>query len=231
VTVILAILLLLLIVVIHEAGHFIASLIFGLKVNALYIGLPFKWKAKVQLGKYPLYFTPILFGAAVDIEEKELQALPFWKQTVILLAGVFMNTASVFIAAVLLFGPAKGLQVGLVILTLTFASLAALGLGILPAQGVSGPVGIVAFSSGVISGNPIQGTLTLFMVISAALAVTNILPIPGLDGGQVLIRFLVRRGLPQVWADRISGLAILLLLATIAVITVNDVLTIAGKSG
>lgn len=97
---------------------------------------------------------------------------------------------------------------------------------------LAGPVGIVAFSSQVISLGWIY-ILRLMAVLSLALALTNLLPIPAADGGH-----LVFRGLEVVWGKRvvkheaeatIHYLGFILLLILLVLITYNDVVKFIVK--
>ncbi len=91
---------------------------------------------------------------------------------------------------------------------------------------VSGPVGIVSISAIVVSVSPIIGTITMFTIISAALGVTNLLPIPGLDGGQMLMHGLVRLGMPRKWEQWSTYGSLALLILAMVLITVKDILAL-----
>lgn len=106
-----------------------------------------------------------------------------------------------------------------------------------PGEAFSGPVGIVKFTSqaaGETSSYGLTPLLSLMALLSWNLAVVNLLPIPGLDGGRLLILGIevLRRGkrlAPE--REAIINLAgMVFLLSLIAVITVNDISHIvAGK--
>ncbi|MGK0617839.1 M50 family metallopeptidase [Meiothermus cerbereus] len=98
------------------------------------------------------------------------------------------------------------------------------------AQGVAGPVGIVN-----ITGQAAQqglGTLLgLLAAINLSLAVFNLLPIPGLDGGRILV--LVVNGLsggrikPELEARLAYG-GFLFLILLIVLVTINDIRNLSG---
>jgi len=103
--------------------------------------------------------------------------------------------------------------------------------GILPFnQAFSGPVGIVHITGQVASTVPVDGlyfVLFLTGALSLNLAFVNILPIPALDGGRILLILveLLRRG-KRLSPEReglvnLAGMAALLLI--IALVTVNDI--------
>jgi len=103
--------------------------------------------------------------------------------------------------------------------------------GLLPlSQGVQGPVGIVSDTAMVTAAIPFAGWYYLLFLVGAlnlSLAIMNLLPIPALDGGRVLLVLVevLRRG-KRLSPEReglvnLIGMAALLLL--IAVITFNDI--------
>lgn len=103
--------------------------------------------------------------------------------------------------------------------------------GLIPAnQAVAGPVGIVSITGEVSSSIPYAGPYLLFYligVLNMSLAIMNLLPIPALDGGRVLLVLIevLRRG-KRLSPEReglvnLIGMAAILLL--VAVITFSDV--------
>ncbi len=86
--------------------------------------------------------------------------------------------------------------------------------------GLSGPVGIVGIISSVVQDEGFAGLFSILAVISLNLGVFNLLPIPLLDGGQILVLGIEKvlswfgRTLSMAWKERIqlTGLAVILLL-------------------
>lgn len=82
-------------IILHEFGHLITALFFKVKVHAFSLGfgkvlLHTKWKGI----DWRLSLVP--FGGYCDIEEaldkpNSLSNLDYWKQVIILMAGVFLN--------------------------------------------------------------------------------------------------------------------------------------------
>ena len=95
--------------------------------------------------------------------------------------------------------------------------------------GVSGPIGIVRTISDVAQTAGFQGLVFLLMVISLNLGVMNLLPIPLLDGGQIMLLGVEKvfswfgKTLSMAIKEKINmaGLAIVLLLMLFT--TFNDV--------
>lgn len=94
-------------------------------------------------------------------------------------------------------------------------------------DGVSGPVGIlgVIFPNAVMAG----ATQLVFVsgLISLALAVMNLLPIPGLDGGRWLLTAIfkiIRKPLTEELEAKINGIGMICLFALIILITFADIM-------
>ena len=87
-------------------------------------------------------------------------------------------------------------------------------------SGLSGPVGIVGQIAMVVRDAGFAGLVSILAVISLNLGVFNLLPIPLLDGGQIMVLGIEKvmswfgRTLSMAWKERIqlTGLAVILLL-------------------
>jgi len=93
------------------------------------------------------------------------------------------------------------------------------------AQGVAGPVGIVNIT-GQVAQQGLGALLGLLAAINLSLAVFNLLPIPGLDGGRILVLFvnglLGGRIKPELEA-RLAYAGFLFLILLIVLVTINDI--------
>ena len=90
---------------------------------------------------------------------------------------------------------------------------------------LSGPVSI-AYITGKVARTGLYNILWLMAIISLQLGIFNILPIPGLDGGQIFILMVegaARRDLPMAVKERILQVGFGLLILLFAVILVMDV--------
>ncbi|MFN2305224.1 MAG: M50 family metallopeptidase [Anaerolineales bacterium] len=68
-------------------------------------------------------------------------------------------------------------------------------------------------------------TLSIIANISLALGITNLLPIPALDGGRILFtlpELIFRKRIPQKWENAVNTISFILLLLLMVVITVLD---------
>ena len=68
-------------------------------------------------------------------------------------------------------------------------------------------------------------TLSIIANISLALGITNLLPIPALDGGRILFtlpELIIKKRIPQEWENAVNTVSFLLLILLMVVITVLD---------
>jgi regulator of sigma E protease len=95
---------------------------------------------------------------------------------------------------------------------------------------VSGPIGIVTLGGTAVKAGP-SALLVLVASISMALALFNLIPIPGLDGGRLLIlaiEGIARRPVPPklvLWLT-LGGMALLILL--MVVVSAHDIVKLVG---
>ena len=90
---------------------------------------------------------------------------------------------------------------------------------------VKGPIGIVRYGAEVAHEGWYYGLL-LVVLISINLAIINVFPIPGLDGGRLLfiaIEGITRRPLNEKWVTRVTVASFALIALLAIVITFNDV--------
>lgn len=141
------------------------------------------------------------------------------------------QTQVVHLSAPLWQAPILGVQDVGKVLSLTVTGIQEIVRGVLPlSQGVTGPVGIVSATGLVTAAIPFAGWYYLLFLVGAlnlSLAIMNLLPIPALDGGRVVLVLIevLRRG-KRLSPEReglvnLIGMAMLLLL--VAVITFNDI--------
>ncbi len=132
--------------------------------------------------------------------------------------------------------PILGVQDVGVVAVETYQGIKQVIQGTLPVnKAVAGPVGIVHITGEVASTVPLDGWYLMFFLtgaLSLSLAFMNILPIPALDGGRVLLIIieLLRRG-KRLTPEReglvnLIGMAALLIL--IALVTINDISGLLG---
>ena len=117
-----------------------------------------------------------------------------------------------------------GLYVGQVFPTLLFALLGRLVTRDIPVRALSGPIEIAQISRQMIVS--LQSFLGLLAFISLQLGILNLLPIPVLDGGHILILGVegaMRRELPDRIKERVMLAGLVFLLALFSVVIFFDV--------
>ncbi|OIP96142.1 hypothetical protein AUK40_05265 [Candidatus Wirthbacteria bacterium CG2_30_54_11] len=96
---------------------------------------------------------------------------------------------------------------------------------------ISGPVGIASISGDVARQGGLIGLISLLGILAANLAVLNLFPFPGLDGGRivfVLLEWVRGKRLAAEKEAMVHGVGIALLFLFIAVVTYRDVLKLFG---
>ena len=111
-------------------------------------------------------------------------------------------------------------------LEITYRGLIALIKGNVSMKQMAGPIMIAKMAGETASSGGIFALLGLIAIISVNLGLINILPIPGLDGGHVLIALIegvIRRDLPIKIKLGIQQAGLLLILMLFIIIMVNDI--------
>jgi len=244
-----AVLALMIAVIIHEFGHAFEMRRRGVPIKRFGIGWPIgPIGIKIPLGKNlpPLYIHPLLIGAYVEPEsEGDIKKLRYFYQNEISAAGVFWNmaTAGVLIAAL---GFINGSFVTPLIVAavtavvfyfrswfaqiLPLIGIAFIGLNIYFLVGVEsngeaavmGPIGIVNLLSSL-------SFWQALILISLALGSTNMIPIPPLDGGRVLIVSLEKFKVSKRVIEVISVVGFILIIVLIIFTTGSDITRIFFK--
>lgn len=98
-------------------------------------------------------------------------------------------------------------------------------------RNVAGPIGIfgIIFPAAE-KGGPVQ-VLLLTAILSLTLAVINVLPIPGLDGGRWFLTAIfkvLKKPLTEETESKINGIGMLVLVGLIVLVTIADVGKLAG---
>ena len=172
-----------LLIAIHEAGHLAAAKLVGIPVAEFSVGFGPKlasrfWRGtEYSLRALPLggFVVPMAAGAA------EFGAYPLRRRLAFFLGGPLANLA----ATVPLFAVLSALDRGVSLYNLVVAPF-----GLLAEPGsMSGVVGIVMEGARLAEGGM---ALELAISLSISLAVLNLLPIPVLDGGQILLACMER---------------------------------------
>ena len=191
-------------ILIHEGGHFLVAKLCNVKVNQFSVGFGPKILSKQgKETKYVLRLIPL--GGFVSMEgededsedERSFNKVSVGKRIAIVAAGAIVNILfGILLFFVIITIYYHDINIGLVatkgFISSIGDSLRMIFTGKLTIKDFSGPVGI---SKVVTTTENFLQYLYIVSVISVSLGVTNLLPIPALDGGKILILLieLVRR--------------------------------------
>ena len=220
---------------IHEGGHFLTAKLCKVKVNEFAIGFgPTIWKRQGRETKYAVRAIPL--GGFVSMEgedeesndERAFSKASIPKRITIVAAGALVNIIfgllTYFILVVIVY---KDVQLAFQstggFITSLIESIKMLFTGKVGINDLSGPVGI---SQVVTQTTSVVNYIYIISLISVSLGITNLLPIPALDGGKILILILEairRKPLKQETELKIQLLGFSILIAISLIVTYNDI--------
>ena len=237
-------------VIIHEGGHFLVAKLCKVKVNEFSIGFG-KAILKKQKGETQYTLRLIPLGGYVKMEgedeesdnERSFSKASIGKRLLIVLAGATVNILFGLIIYFILVStvgiqfqdPARDTFLNRIYYggKATGGLILALGAGIksLFTSGLQMDqmVGIVGISDIIVQTNGIINYLNLLAVISISLGITNLLPIPALDGGKIIILLIeaIRRKPMDIETEaKIQLIGFSLLLTLTIFVTYNDIIRI-----
>ena len=240
-------------IIIHEGGHFLVARLCKVKVNEFAIGFGKKlWQKQGKETKYTLRIIPLGGFCSMEGEDQESDAegsfskASVWKRMAIVVAGAAVNIVFgilVYFILISLVGiqfadPTKDTLLNRIyyggIATWEFIGTIFESIKMLFTGGISTDqmVGIVGISEVVVQTSGIINYLHLLAVISVSLGVTNLLPIPALDGGKILILLIevIRRKPMKVETEaKIQLIGFSILMALFLIVTYNDILRIGAR--
>ncbi len=223
---------------IHEGGHFIVAKLCKVKVNEFALGFgPTIWKKQGKETKYALRLIPL--GGFVSMEGEEehseeegsFSKANVWKRIAIVAAGATVNILfAILVFFILASILQKNMYYGLIstgrFLGSIFESLKMLFTGNVGMNDMMGPVGLSAVVS---STKGITDFVYILSVISLSLGVTNLLPIPALDGGKILILLIEairRKPMKEELEMKIQMLGFAFIITLSLIVTYNDIVRI-----
>ena len=221
---------------IHEGGHFIVAKLCKVKVNEFSIGFgPTILKKQAKETKYSLRLIPL--GGYVSIEgemensnaENAFNNASIPKRIAIVAAGATVNIVfGTLLFAILISFIYRDIGVGLKatgnFIVTTVDGLRKLFIGQIGVKELTGPIGI---SQVVSDTHGVAQYLYIMSVISVSLGITNLLPIPALDGGKIfilLIEAIRRKPLKENIEIQIQMIGFSFLIAMSLYVTYNDIL-------
>lgn len=193
--------------IMHELGHCMVAKLFGVPVEGFSIGFgPIIWHKRVAGADWKVKLVPL--GGANEIEEDALMALPAWKRICIFAAGPGVNLILAIISLMVVYALRGNLSIFTVIQKF-LGNLQFLITGIFPSlftglqtshSNLSDMSAVATTAFAGVSGirAALIGAFNLFYASNFILAIGNLLPIPALDGGQIMLT------IPELFGKRIS---------------------------
>ena len=237
---------------IHEGGHFCVAKLCKIKVKVKEFAIGFGkiiWQKQGRETKYTLRLIPLGGFCSMEGEDEEsdddraFSKASVWKRMAIVLAGPIVNIVFGLVVYYILVA-SIGIQFAnpaddTVINRLTYSGKATgeFIIAILDSvktlftggTSVDQMVGIVGISEIVVKTTGIANYINLMALISISLGITNLLPIPALDGGKILILIIeiIRRKQMKIETEaKIQMIGFSILLALSLIVTYNDIIRI-----
>ena len=239
-------------ILIHEGGHCIVAKLCKVKVNEFAIGFgKVIWQKQGKETKYSIRMIPLGGFCSMEGEEEasdlegSFSKASVWKRIAIVVAGATVNiifgiivyfvlvstvglqfadpTKDTFFNRIYYGSQRTGAFIGSI-----FESIKMLFTGGVKTDQM---VGIVGISEVVVQTSKIVDYIYLLAVISVSLGVTNLLPIPALDGGKILILLIeiIRRKPMKIETEaKIQLIGFSILIALSLFVTYNDILRIGS---
>ena len=237
-------------VIIHEGGHFLVAKLCKVKVNEFSVGFgKVLWKKQGKETVYSIRMIPLggfvqLEGEAEESSDKRAFAnVSIPKRIAIVVAGALVNIVFGIIVYFILIttvglqfaDPSKdtilnriyygGINTYEFILSI-FDSIKMLFTNGISVDQMTGPVGI---SQIVVQTSGLANYIYILSVISVSLGVTNLLPIPALDGGKIvllIIEAIRRKKITLETEAKITMIGFSLLIALSIYISYHDLIRI-----
>ncbi|MDH4227584.1 MAG: site-2 protease family protein [Deltaproteobacteria bacterium] len=233
------------VVVVHELGHYIAAKRAGIKVYEFSLGFPFSPRliTLFRLGETEFTVRLLPLGGFVRFSKDgsddgaEYFAASAGSRALTAFSGPLFNLAFAAICFFTVFAFYKGMDVfhaGAASVEMvwrivqgTFAALA----GVFGAEGgassIAGPIGIAAMAKAALSKGAYE-FLFFTGLLSASLGIMNLLPLPMLDGGQLVLIAVEKIGKRPV-PEKVYAVVAVAGIILFAVITALTVLLDVGR--
>lgn len=221
---------------IHEGGHFLVAKFCKVKVNQFAIGFgPEIFSKQKRETKYAIRLIPLGGFVSMEGEEEESQSegafnkASILKRVAIISAGALVNILFglivYFILVLLMY---SNLRIAFeAVFNFIFALLESLKMmftGEIGVKDLTGPIGI---SELVYKTYGLKEYLYILAMVSVSLGVTNLLPIPALDGGKIvllIIEAIRKKPLGENTQIQLQLIGFSIIIALSIFVTYNDII-------
>lgn len=219
-------------ILVHEFGHFIFAKIVNVNISVFSVGFgPVLFRRKWHETEYRISLIPLGGYVMPGVkDEKEFFNIPAYKRIIFSAGGPLANIILPLIVLVGISIYSTGMSFASAVytpITQVLNSVLSIGKAVSlifsTPEKLSGVVGIIAVG-GQIIGSGIFKAINLLIMLSLNLAVFNLLPIPALDGGKILL-YLLEKIHPKFLKIQIPVTICgwIFLLVLIAYATFNDI--------
>lgn len=236
-TIIKTLILLGILVIIHEGGHFVVAKLCKVKVNEFSIGFgKVLWSKQRKETKYSIRLIPL--GGFVSLEgedeasgeEGSFSEAGILKKLAIISAGAIVNIIFGLLVYFVLVAINYGIQVAWAsigpFIGALGESIKMLFTGAATVNDLAGPVGVANIVS---QTSNLTEYIYLLSVISLSLGITNLIPIPPLDGGKFviyIIEWIKRKPLKEETSLRIQMAGFVFIISLSLFVMYNDIVKI-----
>ncbi len=236
-TIIKTLILLGILVIIHEGGHFFVAKLCKVKVNEFSIGFgKVLWSKQRKETKYSVRLIPL--GGFVSLEGEEqpsgeegsFSEAGILKKLAIISAGAIVNIIFGILIYFILVAINYGIQIAWAsigpFVGALGESIKMLFTGEATVNDLAGPVGVANIVS---QTSNLTEYMYLLSVISLSLGVTNLIPIPPLDGGKFLIyiiEWVKRKPLKEETTLKIQMAGFIFIIGLSLFVMYNDIVKI-----
>lgn len=227
------------VILIHELGHYLAACLLRVDVEALFIGIPIgKLRLTTSLFRGTRFVVGSLpVGGLCKFKNNPPTAEP-WKMAIIMAAGPLVSIVS-GVALMNLPLTSWFLQIVSIIHSIGifefFATYASFGSPVTRPELTGNFFGPLFFMK-LVAWSVESGVATYFIIfgmINISVGITNLIPIPPLDGGQLLVslgEWIFRRPVPESPKLVIWGVGALACIIFFGWVIVNDLIILADKA-
>lgn len=225
-------------ILIHEGGHFLVAKLCKVRVNQFSIGFgPEIFHKQGKETKYAIRLIPLggFVSMEGEVEQSEEQGAfnkaSIRKRIAIVAAGAVVNILFGLIVYFVLILIIHGNLETAFVTTTNFSakileSIKMLVIGRVGVNDLAGPVGI---SELILQTSGIKEYACMFAMVSISLGITNLLPIPALDGGKIVLLIIEgfrKKPLKEKTEVHLQLLGFSILIILSIFITYNDIIRV-----